>query len=143
MVSPMYSLLPQGYLLPGSVVEIPTKNFLGLATHFAIVGYRLGPDGLPIVIANSAETGGPAEWTWTAFTENRPYKAIYYPSRLSPEAVLTNAYSMFGKRYDLVGWNCEHYANACHGLPAISRQVNAVVTVVALSGIALALAKAA
>lgn len=77
------------------------------------------------------------------FTDGRQCKAVYYPSRLPAGLVIQNAYAMSGSRYDLVRWNCEHFANACHGLPAISKQVNTVAVVAALTGLAVAFAKAA
>lgn len=129
-------------LRPGTVVTVQMKGLFRLAHHFALVTGKTGPDGLPMVVANSGETGGPGEQSWTDFAKGRRYHA-FYPSTLPPETVLHNAYSMFGTRYNFLRWNCEHFANACHGRPARSHQVRGGVAVMAiLGGIALAVARA-
>jgi hypothetical protein len=129
-------------LRPGTVVTVQMKGLFKLAHHFALVTDRIGPDGLPLVIANSRETDGPGEQSWTRFVKGRSYRA-YYPSTLPPETVLYNAYAMTGTRYDLIHWNCEHFANACHGRPAHSHQVRGGLMVAALmGGLALIAARA-
>jgi hypothetical protein len=129
-------------LRPGTVVTVQMKGLFKLAHHFALVTEKLGPDGMPVVIANSGETGGPAEQSWSNFVKGRTYRA-FYPSALPPETVLYNAYSMFGTRYDFFHWNCEHFANACHGRPAQSHQLRGGLAAAAiLGGIAIAVARA-
>jgi hypothetical protein len=88
---------------------------------------------LPIVVANSGETRGPGEQSWSGFVKGREYRA-FYPSTLPSKTVLTNAYSMFGTRYNFLHWNCEHFANACHGRPAQSHQVRGGLMLAALMG---------
>jgi hypothetical protein len=119
-------LIPPIFLLPGMIVAAPMKGWLGLTRHFALVTTKQGPDGLPVVVANSRNSGGPAEEQWNKFTEGQPHDRAYYPSALPPEAVLENAYRLFGTRYNLMSWNCEHFVNACHGLPATSKQIKQV-----------------
>jgi hypothetical protein len=139
--------IPPSFLLPGTVVTAPMRNWLGLTQHFGIVTNQRGPDGMPVMVANSRSAGGPAEESWVKFTEGRAqHSGAYYPSALAPELVLANAYGMFGSRYHLLKWNCEHYVNACHGLPATSRQVGQVrqagfAFVALVGGIALAAAR--
>lgn len=129
-------------LRPGTIVTVQMKGLFKLAHHFALVTSKAGRDGLPVVVANSGETGGPGEQSWTEFVKGRCYRA-FYPSTLPSETVLYNAYSMFGTRYDFLHWNCEHFANACHGRPAQSHQVRGGLAVMAiLGGIALAVARA-
>lgn len=129
-------------LRPGTVVTVQMKGLFKLAHHFALVSDRKGPDGMPMVIANSGETRGPGEVSWSAFVKGREYRA-FYPSTLPPETVLANAYAMFGTRYDFLHWNCEHFANACHGRPAQSHQVRGGLIMAALiGGVMLAAAKA-
>lgn len=135
--------IPPSFLFVGTIVTISIPGTLDLATHFAIVTNQIGYDGLPMVVANSAYTNGPAQITWTEFTGGRPYKEAYYPSHLHPAVVLQNAYGMFGTRYDLINWNCEHFANVCHGLPPISKQVKAVAALAVLGGLALLVSTAA
>ena len=127
-------------LRPGTIVTVQMKGIFKLAHHFALVTDKVGPDGLPMVIANSGESGGPGEQSWTNFVKGRFYRA-YYPSTLPPETVLYNAYAMVGTRYDLIHWNCEHFANACHGRPAHSHQVRGGLMLAAL-GLALIAARA-
>lgn len=137
----MNVLAPQ-YLIPGTVVTVQMKGLFSLAHHFALVGNRQGADGLPMVVANSGETGGPAEMTWSEFVKGRSYRA-FYPSKLPSETVLYNAYSMFGTRYSFLRWNCEHFANACHGRPAQSHQLRGGLALAAImGGLALAAARA-
>lgn len=138
----MHNVHPR-FLLIGSIVTVPIKGTLDLATHFAIVTGQLGQDGLPMVVANSASTKGPALITWTEFTGGQLYKDAYYPSTLHPMTVVQNAFSHFGRKYDLINWNCEHFANECHGLSPVSKQVGAVVAVALLGGLAFLASRAA
>ena len=129
-------------LRPGTIVTVQMKGIFKLAHHFALVADKTGPDGLPMVIANATETGGPAEVSWSDFAQGREYRA-FYPSALPPKTVLYNAYAMFGTRYNFLHWNCEHFANACHGRPAQSHQIRGGLALAALmGGLMLAAARA-
>jgi hypothetical protein len=134
------AVIPPKLLKPGTIVNAPMRGWLGLTRHFGIVSSKCGPDGLPIMIANARAHGGPREESWHRFTEGQLHERAYYPSALSPEKVLYNAYGMFGTRYNLVAWNCEHFVNACHGLPATSRQVRVAMAAV-MGGLVLAAAR--
>ena len=130
------------HLVPGTVVTVQMKGLFKLAHHFALVSDKLGADGMPIVIANAGETGGPGEQLWNDFVQGRSYRS-FYPSNLPPRTVLYNAYSMFGTRYNFLHWNCEHFANACHGRPAQSHQLRGGLMLAAVMGsLALAMARA-
>lgn len=120
-------------LVPGTVVTVQMKGLFAMAHHFALVTGKKGKDGLPVILSNSGELGGPGEQTWNAFVKGRPYRA-FYPSNLPPEKVLYNAYAMFGTRYDFWRWNCEHFANACHGRPAHSHQLRGGLLLAAMMG---------
>ena len=133
--------IPPRDLLPGTVVTVQMKGLFALAHHFALVTDKTGADGMPLVIANSGDTGGPAEQSWNAFVKGRPYRA-FYPSNLAPRRVLYNAYCLFGTRYSLISWNCEHFANACHGRPAQSHQLRGWAFAAVVGGLALAAARA-
>jgi Lecithin retinol acyltransferase len=134
-------LSPQN-LVPGTVVTVQMKGLFALGHHFALVTNKTGADGMPIVIANSADTGGPAERSWNAFVQGRSYRSFYL-SDLPSDVVLYNAYSMIGTRYNLLHWNCEHFANACHGRPAQSHQIRGWLALAALmGGLAVAAARA-
>ena len=134
--------IPPRHLIPGTVVTVQMKGLFKLAHHFALVTDKIGADGFPMVVANSGETGGPGEQLWTHFVKGRSYRS-FYPSNLPPRTVLYNAYSMFGTGYNFLHWNCEHFANACHGRPAHSHQVRSGILLAAImGGIALAAARA-
>jgi hypothetical protein len=134
--------IPPQHLKPGTIVTVQMKGLLRMAHHFALVTDRLGDDGLPLVVANSGDFGGPGETGWNAFVQGRRYRA-YYPSHLPSRTVLDNAYSLFGTRYSVLHWNCEHYANVCHRRPAHSHQVRGGLALAALmGGLALAAARA-
>ena len=134
-------VIPPNFLLPGTIVNAPMKGWLGLTRHFGIVTKKRGSDGLPIVVANALASRGPAEELWTKFTEGQAHEQAYYPSKLPPELVLYNAYSMFGTRYNLISWNCEHFVNACHGLHPTSRQVTGLALAAVIGGLAIAAAR--
>jgi hypothetical protein len=120
-------------LVPGTVVTVQMKGLFALGHHFALVTDKKGADGKPVVIANSGNTGGPAEQSWDRFVQGRRYRAFYL-SDLPPKVVLYNAYSMMGTRYNFLHWNCEHFANACHGRPAQSHQIRGGLALAALMG---------
>jgi hypothetical protein len=129
-------------LRPGTVVTVQMKGLFKIAHHFALVTDKLGDDGFPMVVANAIETGGPADVRWSDFVQGREYRA-FYPSALPPQTVLYNAYAMFGTRYNLLRWNCEHFANAAHGRPGRSDQVRGGIALAALmGGLLLAAARA-
>ncbi|HEX4026511.1 MAG TPA: hypothetical protein VHX18_02750 [Rhizomicrobium sp.] len=134
--------IPPQHLVPGTVVTVQMKGVFKLAHHFALVTDKIGADGFPVVVANSGETGGPGEQLWTDFVKGRSYRS-FYPSKLPPRTVLYNAYSMFGTSYNFIHWNCEHFANACHGRPAQSHQIRGGLVLAAImGGIALAASRA-
>lgn len=134
--------IPPQRLRPGTIVTVQMKGLFKLAHHFALVTNKRGPDGMPMVVSNSGELRGPGEQSWSDFVKGREYRA-FYPSTLPSETVLTNAYSMFGTRYDFLHWNCEHFANACHGRPAQSHQLRGGLMLAAvMGGLVLAAARA-
>lgn len=125
--------IPPQHLKPGTIVTVQMKGLFRLAHHFALVTDKRGEDGMPMVVTNSGDFGGPAEQDWKGFVKGRRYRA-FYPSNLPPGTVLYNAYSMFGTRYNFLHWNCEHFANACHGRPAQSHQIRGGLALAALMG---------
>lgn len=134
--------IPPHRLLPGTVVTVQMKGLFRLAHHFALVTDKIGTDELPIVLANSGDTEGPAEFSWSDFVQGRNYRA-FYPSTLPSKTVLYNAYSMFDTRYSFLHWNCEHFVNACHGKPAQCHQLRGGLAFLAVvGGLALAASRA-
>lgn len=136
------SVISPKSLRPGTVVTVQMKGLFKLAHHFALVSDRMGPDEMPMVIANSGDTRGPGIRSWREFVKGREYRA-FYPSSLPPQTVLANAYAMFGTRYDFLHWNCEHFANVCHGRPAQSHQLRGgLIMAAVIGGVMLAAARA-
>ncbi len=78
------------------------------------------------VIAASKRTGMVCEQTLDDFADGRKIKSKGYPSALAPEIVLASARSKIGKKYNLLGYNCQHFASECHGQKH-SRQLRSVV----------------
>lgn len=129
----LLNAIPPQELVPGTVVTVQMKGLFRLAHHFALVTDRRDADGMPVILANSGDTGGPAEFSWNAFVQGRHYRA-FYPSNLPSDRVLYNAYSMLGTRYSFLHWNCEHFVNACHGRPAQSHQLRGGLAFLAIVG---------
>ena len=138
----MQNMLMLNFWNVGYIVTVPIREYFGIFIHFGIVSNRLGTDGYPMVIANSRNRRGPALVTWTEFTQGLPLKDCYFPSKLHPAQVLANAYAMFGQPYRFLNWNCECFAKACHGLEPVSTQVQVGIALAALTGLAVAVAKA-
>lgn len=67
------------------------------------------------VIAGSKRTGCVVEEDLETFSGGRKIRSKGYPSTLSPQAVEANARANLGKRYNLFGYNCQHFATECHG----------------------------
>ncbi len=64
-----------------------------------------------------------------------------YPGGLPSYEVLNRARSFIGTRYDLFGWNCEHFVAYAHGLQKQSPQVVITMAIAALCVCVLAVAK--
>jgi hypothetical protein len=130
--------LHPNFLQLGTVVTVPMKKWLGIPRHFGLITGNMGFDGFTTVIANAPDAGGPAEVTWSKFTDGLLYEHAFYPSDLLPYQVLHNTLLYWNTPYDLADWNCEHFAYACHGLPPRSRQVEIAAAVSIVGGLAIA-----
>lgn len=67
------------------------------------------------VIAGSKRSGYVVEEDLNTFSGGRKIRSKGFPSDLSPAIVEASARSNIGKRYNLFGYNCQHFANECHG----------------------------
>lgn len=117
---------------PGTVVSVPAYVFF---RHKGIISDRWY-GGKPMVISNSARTGGVAEEAWEVFTSGQAWKEEGHPGKLTSWEVLYRARSAGHRPYNAFTWNCESFVAYCHGLPLASPQL-AVALVVALVGAAL------
>lgn len=75
------------------------------------------------VISFSARAGGLVEEPFSDFAAGRPVSVAGYPGRLAPEVVMQRARKKRGQKYDLLGFNCEHFIYDAHGLPMESPQL--------------------
>jgi hypothetical protein len=110
----------------GTIFIVPMRKWLGVPRHWGLATNNMGPDGIRTIIANAPDTKGPAEVSWSKFTDGWEYESAIYPGELSPQQVLHNAMLHWHIPYNLTEWNCEQFAKACHGLPPRSRQVEIV-----------------
>lgn len=117
---------------PGTVVSVPAYVFF---RHKGIVSDRWY-GGKPMVISNSARTGGVAEEGWDVFTSGQAWKEEGHLGKLTSWEVLYRARSAGSRPYNAFTWNCESFVADRHGLPPASPQL-AVAVVVALVGAAI------
>jgi Lecithin retinol acyltransferase len=127
-------------LLPGAVVAVHPRKFLGLVRHPGIV---TGRDwlGRVCVISNSQRRGGVFEETLQEFAGGDAVVLLGRPDVLAPQEVIGRARSRAGQPWNLFTWNCEHFVNWAHGLPVKSPQLLqgglAIATVLVLVGLSV------
>lgn len=120
----------------GTVISVPAYVFF---RHKGIVSDRWY-NGKPMVISNSARTGGVAEEPWDAFTSGQIWTEEGHPGNLPTREVLNRARSANHTQYDVLQWNCENFVAYCHGLPPTSPQLVRV-ALIAVVGITLVAAR--
>lgn len=121
----------------GTVVSIPIFLFY---RHKGIVSDRWY-GGKPMIVSNSARSGGVHEEPWEVFAEGNSVMVDGYPGGLPNFEVLSRAKSLIGTQYDLLRWNCEHFIAYAHGLKPKSPQVAVTIAIVTLSLSVLAAAR--
>lgn len=112
----------------GVVVSVPFFLFF---SHKGIVSDRWH-GGKPMVISNSARSGGVREESWDIFSGGQPVTVVGYPGDLPNHEVVHRARLRIGTQYRLFDWNCEHYVTQVHGLRPQSLQVAVTVALAAL-----------
>lgn len=110
-------------LRPGTIVKVQIRGLFGLYWHFGVVSDVRDWSGLPFVISNSSANGGVTEDDWETFSGGHECKIVGFPSSLSSSQVIANARRLSARRYNLVSWDCERFAKACHGLAPRSSQL--------------------
>jgi hypothetical protein len=88
--------------------------------------------GKPMIISNSARSGGVHEEAWDVFAEGNTVAVDGYPGGLPHFEVMSRAKSFISSQYDLFRWNCEHFVAYAHGLQLKSPQVAATVAIATL-----------
>lgn len=115
-------LLPHcGQLEVGDLIA--TKKSGGLIKHFGVfVGY--GVMRSPVVVSSSGRHGRVVAETLTDFCGGHlpEYFRVAAP-RLDRAEITRRALNAIGARYDLFGFNCEHFVHYAHGYPIGSPQV--------------------
>lgn len=119
---------------PGRLIAIDIG--LGLE-HFGILSER-PRSGLPMVISLSARTNCVQEESWQTVVGSGKWRyATELEGRLPAWVVLIRARAMLGLRgYSVVSRNCEHFARAAAGCSVESKQVQNVLTLFLLLGLA-------
>lgn len=106
--------------LPGDIIKIRYETF----THYAVVSDRMGNDGFPMVIDNSAARGSVAERTWTEAVAGKSVSLSSMASSFSKSEIIACARSFIGEvRYSLITFNCESFVRKVLGLKPTSKQV--------------------
>ena len=92
--------------------------------HFAIVSDRIS-DGMPNLISLTYRTSRVKEEPWDIVVGNRSIEQSFIKGDYSKEVVLSRARNCIDKniKYELLTFNCEHFARYAHGLPIESIQV--------------------
>jgi len=104
----------------GWIIKIRYSTY----THYAVVSDRIGEDGFPMVIDNSAAEGTVTERLWSEATAGRPVSLSQMVSDFSPREVLACAKSLIGQiPYSAINFNCESFVRKVLGLPSTSKQV--------------------
>jgi hypothetical protein len=116
--------------LPGTVVSTWVFPFF---RHTGIVSDHYF-DNRPMVISNSARTGGVGEEPWDIFSAGQNVRVEGYPSSLPSSAVVHRARALIGTQYHLLNWNCEHLTSYAHGLAPKSPQVAFIIAAALVAG---------
>ncbi len=93
------------------------------------------------VISASARTGEVTEEDINTFADGKKVVSKGYPSTLPPETIEQNARDKLGKTYNLLKYNCQHFASECHGQKK-SRQLRSVALTAAALALTIAVARA-
>jgi hypothetical protein len=93
------------------------------------------------VISASARTGEVTEEDINTFSDGKKVVSKGYPSTLPPETIEQNARAKLGKTYNLLSYNCQHFASECHGHKK-SRQLRSVALTAAALALTIAVARA-
>jgi len=90
------------------------------------------------VISASARTGEVVEEEIATFCDGKPVVSKGYPGDFPPDIVEENARKRIGRKYNLLKYNCQHFASECHGKKK-SRQLRSVVIGLAATAAVIAL----
>lgn len=105
---------------PGDIIKVRYETF----THYAVISDRIGDDGFPMVIDNSAARGTVEERTWTEAVAGKSVSLSSMVSSFSKLEIVACARGFIGEvRYSLITFNCESFVRRVLGLKPTSKQV--------------------
>lgn len=105
---------------PGDIIKVRYETF----THYAVISDRIGEDGLPMVIDNSAARGSVSERSWTEAVAGKAVSLSSMVSDFPKSEIVSCARSFIGKvRYSILSFNCESFVRKVLGLKPTSKQV--------------------
>ncbi len=114
------------HLKPGTVLRIDR----GLYSHVALLGQWRDSSSRAVL------TLGPGpleEVAFEDFAAGKPVVVEGYLGSLHPSEVLDRARKLGARTYSWLGFNCEHFVRAAHGLNPISPQLQRAVAFVGLA----------
>jgi len=116
----MHQDIEPSQLEPGTVIAVCYYMY----KHFAIISDR-SKDGAPNLISLSYRTRRVKEEPWDTVVGTRRIEKSLIKGAYSQEIVLSRARSCMDKNitYELLTFNCEHFARYAHGLRIESVQV--------------------
>ena len=111
-------------LRPGDRLVLPKSEWNLIQHHVIYIG--IDANGNRLYIENFAGKGV------QLVNENHLFRDWYYVTRIEPfvgdifqrNEAIKRAMQLIGKPYDLVNFNCEHYANTVQHNKSYSKQVN-------------------
>lgn len=112
-------------LLPGTVLRLNR----GLYDHVAILAEHAWPEERQVLSFGPGPVGL-VEMPFSQFARGSAVKVDGYLGQLTPDAVLAQARRIGAeRRYSWLGFNCEHFVRAAHGIPVESPQVGRALVV--------------
>lgn len=109
-------------LTPGKVIAIRYT----LYKHFAIVSDCFdNNNGMPKLISLSYRSSAVQEESWHDVVRGKPIEETNIKGNYTQDVILARARSCIDRsiKYNLLTFNCEHFARYAHGLPVESIQV--------------------
>ena len=111
------------FLVPGTVLSVPTEWRGVWVTHFGIVTDRY-EGGERTVIAGSKRFGQVVEQRFSEFLDGQKHRVVEWYGNLPPSTVVARARASIGRKWKLLSQNCEHLVRDFHGLVPRSPQVD-------------------
>jgi hypothetical protein len=106
--------------LPGTIFKVRHNGY----THYVVKSDRIGVDGMPMFIDNSAARGTVAERNYYEAVCGGAVTMSCLESEFSEKQILEHARGFIGQvNYSLFSFNCESFVRKILGLSPTSKQV--------------------